>query len=195
MFRRYFTPLLLAPLGAAACRPSADERRSSPPGPPGAELSAAPAPASADAFVRAFYAAYAPRGQASGLAATDSLLRERPALFAPPLLALLRRDAAARGAAVGEIDGLDFDPFLSSQDPCDRYEVGGATRAGASVPGGVRVSVRAVCAGGGSPQPTVTAEVAPASGGGTSWQFVNFYYGPPAGDLLALLRRLHPPAA
>jgi hypothetical protein len=54
------------------------------------------------------------------------------------------------------------------------------------------VSVRAVCGDARSPAPTVIAEVAPSSG---AWQFVNFYYGPPAGDLVALLRRLHPPAA
>jgi len=142
--------------------------------------------------VRSFYASYAPRAIASGLAATDSIIVERPALFAPPLLAALGRDAAERSRATGEIAGLDFEPFLAAQDPCDRYEVGGAARAAAAAPGAsVRVSVYAVCGGARGDQPAVVAEMGPGAQG--SWAFVNFHYGPPVDDdLLALLRRLHP---
>ena len=190
MLRSYFTPLFAA-LALGACRPSADAS-STPASSSHPASTAAIAAASAAAFVRAFYDAYTPRGRTSGLAATDSLLRERPDLFEPSLLAALRRDAAARAAAVGEIDGLDFEPFLNSQDPCERYEVDPAGVAAASAGGRVRVSVHAVCGGTRRPEAGVTAEVAPA---GRSWQFVNFYYGPPAGDLVTLLRRLHPPAA
>lgn len=72
---------------------------------------------SAVAFVREFYATYAPRLIPNGLQAVDSIIAERPGLFAPALLAALRRDAALRDTAT-EIVGLDFDPFLNTQDAC-----------------------------------------------------------------------------
>jgi hypothetical protein len=150
-----------------------------------ASIPGAPVDSSAVVFVRSFYQTYAPRGAASGLAAVDSLLAEQPALFTPELLAALRRDAEARAAAKGEIDGLDWEPFLNSQDPCERYVVGDASR----VASNVRVSVYAVCGGKRSNQSAVVAEVAPT---GHSWAFANFIYGAPAGDLLKALRALHP---
>ena len=185
IFRTLF---IVALVGLGACG-AADERD----GPSrrarsrtGATETARIAPESAAVqFVRGFYSAYTPRGVASGLAAVDSLLKEQPQLFTPELLQALRRDAAARAAATGEIDGLDFEPFLNSQDPCARYEVGSAARAG----GRVQVPVHAVCDGRRAAAATVVAEVVPANGG---WAFANFVYGPPAGDLLHLLQRLHP---
>jgi hypothetical protein len=97
----------------ATCQPAPDAKAPAVAA-SGQSIAATPDTAAAAAFVRAFYASYTPRGVASGLAATDSLLRERPALFTPELLAALRQDAAARAAAKGEIDGLDADPFLAA---------------------------------------------------------------------------------
>ena len=181
-------------LTLAACRPTSDAQHETSRAVAVASVAtrAFPDTGAADAFVRDFYQGFAPRGQASGLAVTDSLLNERPMLFAPALLLALRQDAAARAKAVGEIDGLDFEPFLNSQDPCPRYVVGPATRADSSEPGAVRVTVRAACDRASGPPPAFSVEVIPHAG---SWQFVNFFYGPPAGDLLTLLRTLHPPSS
>jgi hypothetical protein len=44
--------------------------------------------------------------------------------FESGLLAALKEDVAAQAAAKGEIVGLDFDPFLNTQDPAESYEVG-----------------------------------------------------------------------
>jgi hypothetical protein len=49
-------------------------------------------------------------------AATRGLLS-----FNPELVRWLRIDSTARARARGEIDGLDGDPYLNAQDPCDVY--------------------------------------------------------------------------
>ena len=139
---------------------------------------------SAVAFVRQFYKLYIPRGIQSGLAATDSIVRERPAMFSPGLLAALKDDARARAGARGEIVGLDFDPFLAAQDPCDNYDVGKPTRVGGRS-ASILVPIFALC----SKQrdsAAVIAEVVPNSG---SWAFANFHYpGQPVTDLLTTLK-------
>lgn len=190
--QRFVRGVSVIALALGACQPASDSRHgtSSATATKSVPRTALTDTGAADVFVRAFYQGYVPRGLAGGLAATDSLLLERPTLFAPSLLAALRQDAAARAAAVGEIDGLDFDPFLNSQDPCERYTVGPATQANTVKPNAVRVTVRAECDRASGPPPAFSVEVVPQAG---TWQFVNFYYGPPAGDLLSLLRRLHPP--
>ena len=139
---------------------------------------------SAVAFVRQFYKVYTPRGIKSGLAATDSIIRERPAVFSSELLGALKDDARTRAGARGEIAGLDFDPFLAAQDPCDKYEVGKPTRVGGTS-ANILVPIFALC----SKQrdsAALIAEVAPNSG---SWAFVNFHYpAPPVTDLLTTLK-------
>ena len=169
----------------AACQPGADARtvdRAA----GGRATTAVQAPG-ATAFVRAFYAAYAPRARASGLAALDSVLRERPADFTATLGAALRADAAARAAAVGEVDGLDGDPFLNAQDPCEQYVVGDAAGA-APAPAAVRVPVYAVCGGKRGADPAAIVEVVQQAGG---WAVANVHdAGPPDDDLLSRLARL-----
>lgn len=181
-------------LALGACRPTPDSRPESPRtvAEDSTRSRTLPDTGDADAFVRAFYESFAPRGQASGLAATDSLLGERPALFAPALLTALRQDSAARAAAAGEIDGLDFEPFLNSQDPCARYTVGPAIWVDSAGQRMVRVAVRADCDRASGPQPAFAVGVIPHAG---SWQFVNVQYGPSVGDLLTLLHTLHPSTA
>ena len=78
-------------------------------GPAGVAASAAAAQdaASADAFVRHLYAAYHGAGP-------DYLGRQAGAVFAPPLLRLIRRDAAETPA--GDAPNLDGDPICDCQD-------------------------------------------------------------------------------
>jgi hypothetical protein len=127
-------------------------------------------------------------GHRGGAAETlDSVLIARPELFDGALLTALRRDAAARADAVGEIAGLDFDPFLAGQDPCERYEVGYTGLATSARDR--RVPVFAVCGGERAAEPSVVAELSPRD---TGWVFVNFLYPATGANLLSVLERLHP---
>lgn len=47
----------------------------------------------------------------------------KPAVLNPELIGLIEKDQATQKAS-GDIANLDFDPFLNSQDPQGRYEVG-----------------------------------------------------------------------
>jgi hypothetical protein len=78
--------------------------------------------------------------------------------------------------------GLDFDPFLGSQDPDSKYQVGDVRRAGATW----LAKVYGVRGGRRSSRPDVTAEVGPGTNG---LLFVNFHY-PDGLDLLATLAEL-----
>lgn len=64
-------------------------------------------------------------------------------MFSPELFHALCEDSETSKKAKGEIVGLDFDPFLNSQDPHARYEVGNVVPAGDSY----RVEVLGVSAG------------------------------------------------
>ena len=74
--------------------------------------------------------------------------------------------------------GLEFDPFLASQDPCERYQVGKVTQKGK----GYLVDVYSLCAG--RRERPVEAEVMSKNG---HWIFVNFYYPLMKSDLLSEL--------
>lgn len=140
---------------------------------------------SARDFVRQFYDWYVPialedhPGPASDLA-----LKDRGAVFTSELSRALKRDSDASAKANGYIVGLDFDPFLNSQDPDDRYEVGKVTRQDDSY----SVEVFGVSSGKREETPTVRPELIRRNG---RWVFANFYYpGSHGGDLLSVLRRL-----
>jgi hypothetical protein len=74
--------------------------------------------------VQRFYNWYLPRFAKPGtrnvmmLAATHG-----PIPFDSTLVHWLRVDSIAQARAKGEIDGLDGDPYLNAQDPCDAYTV------------------------------------------------------------------------
>ncbi|MBL0937716.1 MAG: hypothetical protein IBJ03_02415 [Gemmatimonadaceae bacterium] len=136
--------------------------------------------ADAAQFVRGVYAAYLPRSERSGIGALDSLILEQPESFSDSLRAGLLRDASRRRENPGEIVGLDFDPLLASQDPCEDYVPGTAIR----VDSLVRVAIHSVCQGVRSADAVVVAEMVRR---GTQWQFTNFIYEPSAGDLLQIL--------
>jgi hypothetical protein len=121
--------------------------------------------------VQEFYDWYLPLTSVQRVGPTwYELLTRRSEILTPQLRRALQADSAAQVGAPGESVGLDFDPFLFSQDPCERYEVGGATRKGTRY----WVDVYEVCAGKRSAHPHVVAEVAPSRGG---WVFVNLHYG------------------
>lgn len=125
--------------------------------------------ASCRRFVQEFYAWYSPQALKEHAGRTsDVALRERGSSFSGELLKLLKEDSAAQSKA-DEIVGLDFDPFLASQDPADRYVVGKITRKGNSY----WVEVSGIVQGKKSTQPDVVAELVPSQG---RWIFVNFHY-------------------
>lgn len=135
-------------------------------------------------FVQSFYDWYTP------IATTEdevpgwiSALQSKRDFFTPELAQALEADREAQVRAEDEIVGLDADPFLNSQDPCTRYEVGKVSRKGESY----WVDVHGECSGERGGTPDVVAEVVLKSG---SWVFVNFHYPREQSDLLALLRRL-----
>jgi hypothetical protein len=155
---------------------------------PASEAAAPPRPtvprADPARFVQDFYDWYAPLAarQQDG-DALYSVLRERPSALSPQLRRALQADAAAAAVAQGEIVGLDFDPFLASQDPCERYVVGRSTKTDS----GEGVDVHSVCSGQRSTTPDLTVDLAPAGG---AWVITNVRYPGGRGDLLATLRDL-----
>jgi hypothetical protein len=109
-------------------------------------------------------------------------------MFSAKLFRALKADREAQ-ANSGEIVGLDFDPFIGSQDPGDpgdRYEVRRVSRQGnrcsAEVWFSSRANKREI-----SGSPEVVAELALENG---KWRFVNFGYPSLNADLLSVLQAL-----
>ena len=91
-------------------------------------------------------------------------------LFATELRQALRRDLDAQDRVKGDIVGIDFDPFLNSQDPDDRYQVGRAT-----VNDGVCMAdIYGLNEGKKRPKPDLVSELRFRDG---RWLFTNFHYG------------------
>jgi hypothetical protein len=75
-------------------------------------------------FVRSFYAWYLPAASAmKEEPAWRQILTARRSALDSNLAEALATDLAAQEKVDGEIVGLDFDPFLDSQDPCEHYYV------------------------------------------------------------------------
>ena len=70
-------------------------------------------------FVQSFYDWYTRKGSNM-----DSVVEQRPSVLAPHLLAALHADREEQAKNAGEITGLDCDPFVNSQDPCEHYVAG-----------------------------------------------------------------------
>ena len=134
------------------------------------------------AFVQDFYAWYAPLAtKGTHGPVWYTVLDQRPGVLSDTLLRALRYDREAQAKAVGEIVGLDFDPFLAAQDPCERYVVGDSVQAGRTY----RVSLFGVCGTTRHPKADIVAEVVRRD---TSWVFVDFHYpGGDGGHLLGIL--------
>src|SRR5215813_2475213 len=140
--------------------------------------------ADAKAFVQKFYDTYMPVVQAEKDApASNYVVEKMSAVLDPVLLAGLKEDMAAAAAAPeGEEVGLDFDPFLDSQDPADRYEVKSVSKKGTTYLADVYCKTE----GKWSDKPCVVPELEQDNG---KWRFVNFDY-PEGGDLLTVLKDL-----
>ena len=142
---------------------------------------------SSKTFLQTFYSWYTPIAlKENSLPAVDITLKKKAGVFSQTLYAALTEDSDARKKQSGYSAGLDFDPFLATQDPCDEYEVGNVTHEGNEV----KAEVYAVCEGKKRADPDI--EVALSRKGG-QWIIDNFYY-PPYGatgrDLLTTLRLL-----
>lgn len=134
-------------------------------------------------LVQSFYDWYVPEGSVESLSPSfDRALRTKSSLFSPKLLKALREDSAAQSKAKGEIVGLDFDPFLNSQDPDAHYTVGKATRHGSSY----LVSVYGLTPG---KRPSRLAVIVKLERHSGKWHFTNFIY-PDGIDLQTVLAAL-----
>jgi len=115
---------------------------------------------------------------------SDDALKYRRSSLAPELYRRLKEDSDASAKNPGEIVGLDFDPFVNSQDPCDHYVVGNISVKGDSY----WVNVHGVCQGKRSKTPDVIPELIFKEG---KWLFVNIHYSAKKDDdLLSVLKAL-----
>lgn len=133
-------------------------------------------------FVQRFYDWYVTILRREGIgSASNHVLVSRGSLFTRDLLRALVEDSLAGAQADDETIVLDFDPFVNSQEFCERYVVGTAVRTGEIV----SVDVDEICSGHASRRPAVTAQVRQVGG---RWVFVDFDYGR-GFKLLGMLRR------
>ncbi len=141
-------------------------------------------------FVKRFYAWYVPQTLSNNsVPAYEFTLTHKKDVFTPVLFKALKDDLAAAAENSDEVVGLDFDPFLNTQDPCERYDVGKAIAKGNSH----WIEVYGICSGKRSVKPDVWPEVVHVNG---RWVFSNFHYQHQAGeypdsaDLLGILKIL-----
>jgi len=134
------------------------------------------------AFVQDFYDWYVPIAlRDHAVPAWDFALKYRKQVFSAELFRALKEDSDAQAKA-SDLVGLDFDPFLNSQDPSKRYEADSSTQKGNEY----EVKVYAIGSGKKSDVPAVIAELVYND---RQWQFINFQY-PDSGDLLSNLKLL-----
>jgi hypothetical protein len=134
-------------------------------------------------FVQEFYYWYGiVSHKNSKLPSDERAIKEKPKMFSSKLIASLKEDYEASSKHPEEIVGLDWDPFLCSQELDDRYEVGDIKRQGQNY----LVKLYGVSGGKRNPEPNVIAEVAKR---GDHWIFVNFH-SPHGGDMLNDLKEL-----
>jgi len=134
--------------------------------------------ASARTFVQGFYDWYLGRVLAPAKSRSAKpfdfidAIRQRPSWFAPELKRLLEEDFAASSRCKEEVVGLDWDPFLETQDPARTYTAGKVEKTAA----GFRVSVDFHNkAYGGVKNPTAQADVVFTGG---HWMFADFVQEP-----------------
>jgi len=135
-------------------------------------------------FVQAFYDRYVPIAlRLSPNPAWYVVLTDRATSLNAELVRALETDSAAQTNATEGIVGLDWDPFLSTQDPDPHYVVGKSTRQGKKY----FVDVYSVRSGKRGDKPDVIPELTWQNG---SWVFVNFHYPHVRSDLLRALTAL-----
>lgn len=120
-------------------------------------------------FVQAFYDWYVPLlVHEHGDSAYEEVLKQKKNLFSADLHAKLVEDFEAQAKTPGEIVGLDFDPFLNSQDPSEKFIVRKVVLKDSSC----FVTLRGLQSG--KWMERVTPQLAMRGG---NWQFVDFHYG------------------
>lgn len=138
---------------------------------------------SARAFTQDFYHWYLPlAAKETRFPAYEIAIKKRPASFTPDLLKALQEDAEAQAKISDDIVGLDFDPFLYSQDSPKHLVVTQVNRKD----DGFWVYLRHSKTAKGNSKPDVIAVVIQSNG---QWCFSNFRF-PDGGDLLDTLRLL-----
>ena len=134
-------------------------------------------------FVQQFLDWYVPKAHRDE---TGRLLKHtltlKKSAFSPKLLNDLKEDIAAQSRVKGEIVGIDFDPFLYSQDIARSYA------AGKVIVKGKDLCVEILLVDGKKSKLASTAVVQRVPG---RWRFVTFVYGNNSNliDILALLKR------
>jgi hypothetical protein len=135
-------------------------------------------PASALETARAFYSSYVKiQGSPS-----DYILAKRSELITEQLAAALHEDRAAAAANADEIVGFDADPFLDTQDPCERYEPAAGQGDGKRAV----LPVFGTCAGKRDDKPAFRVELVQKQ---DRWRISNIYF-ERGSDLLSELRQL-----
>lgn len=134
-------------------------------------------------FVQDFYDWYLPMAARPHSEDSSNIaLKKKSSAFSPELLKALKEDASAASRSPGEIVGIDWDPFLNSQEQIKRIELGNITQKN----GAYRVEIYDYLEGKKDKKPNIIAEVKQADG---HWVFVNFW-NPDGGNLLSELRKL-----
>jgi hypothetical protein len=134
-------------------------------------------------FVQDFYEWYVPMAARPHSEDSSNIaLKKKSSAFSAELLKALKEDALAASKSPGEIVGIDWDPFLNSQEKIDRCVLGNVTEKH----GSFRVEVYDILAGKKDKKPNIIAEVKQENG---HWVFVNFW-NPDGGNLLSELREL-----
>ena len=138
---------------------------------------------SARKFAQEFYGWYVPvAAKGNKGPAFEIAIKQKPSFFSPQLLQALQEDAAAQAKVSDDIVGLDFDPFLSSQDPSNQFVLGQIIRK----EDGYWVYFYNSKATQKHGKPNVIAVVTQSKG---HWYFTNFRF-PDGGDLLKTLKAL-----
>lgn len=129
--------------------------------------------------MQSFYDWYLPRASRSG-DFYSTVLKTKTQWFSPILLQALKQDYAASQANPNEVVGLDFDPFLNSQDPSPKFKVTNAKVQGTKCSAEVHGITDGVS------NEEVHPELSFVNG---NWKFVNFRY-EQGSDLMSMLKLL-----
>jgi hypothetical protein len=133
-------------------------------------------------FVQDFYRWYRPIAEKDNKEAADIIaIKQRPSAFSPQLLQALRDDAAAQ-AKSADLVGLEFDPFLNTQETIRYFGIGQITKKDDGYWVEINSSV--------SEKPDRKPFIAVVNQSGGHWCFVNFRYPDDNSDLLKILESL-----
>ncbi len=130
------------------------------------------------AFVQQFYDWYVPLSVHGKGRTWETAVHRKAAAFSPDLVQAIDNDGEAQAKTPDDIVGLDFDPFLSSQDPGGHYSVKQVKEQG---------TVCFATVSSGRKNEDITADLESVNG---AWRFVNFHYATEQMDLMQLLKQM-----